>query len=35
MAAEGRFRNHYTMLLTPEYARQIADTIDNFLQQVE
>jgi hypothetical protein len=35
MAAEGHFRNHYTILLTSEYARQIADTIDTFLQRVE
>jgi hypothetical protein len=35
MAAEGRFRNHYTMLLTSKYARRIADTIDDFLQRVE
>ncbi len=27
--------NHYTMLLSGEYAQQIADTIDDFLQQIE
>jgi pimeloyl-ACP methyl ester carboxylesterase len=26
--------NHYTMLLSGEYAQQIADTIDDFLQQI-
>ena len=27
--------NHYTMLLQEEYARQIADVIENFLRQIE